>query len=61
MRSRRKDWKLVFWTLKDAVDLLCLRSRIQLVNESPQAKAKAERIVQELGYLPLAIEQAPPI
>jgi hypothetical protein len=42
--------------LKDTVDLLSLRSRINC--EMPERKSEAERIAQELGFLPLAIEQA---
>jgi tetratricopeptide (TPR) repeat protein len=44
--------------LKDAVDLLSLRSRIRNVSETPEGQLEAEQIVRELGFLPLAIEQA---
>ena len=43
---------------KDAADLLILRSRLNDVENIPEQKEEAERIVQELGFLPLAIEQA---
>jgi len=41
--------------MDDAVQLLLLRCAIE---ETPEAKAEAAQIVNELGYLPLAIEQA---
>ena len=44
--------------LQEAVDLLYLRSRLTGVNRTRQRQTEAERIVQELGRLPLAIEQA---
>jgi tetratricopeptide (TPR) repeat protein len=43
--------------LKDAVDLVSLCSKIN-VKDTPERKLEAERIVRELGFLPLAIEQA---
>ena len=41
----------------DAIDLLSTLSNIDIVTGSPES-AEAAQIVQELGYLPLAIEQA---
>jgi tetratricopeptide (TPR) repeat protein len=45
-------------SLKDAVDLLSLRSKIGNLSDSPKQISEAQRIVRELGLLPLAIEQA---
>jgi len=42
----------------DAIDLLLCRSRLGAAGETPEANAVAAEIVKELGYLPLAIEQA---
>lgn len=43
---------------EDAVELLSLRSKLGDVAETPTGKAEAQKIVEELGFLPLAIEQA---
>lgn len=44
--------------LENAVDFLLIRSRIKRTDEFARQKSEAERIVRELGFLPLAIEQA---
>ena len=41
----------------DAVDLLSTLSNVAIASDSPE-KEQADKIVTELGYLPLAIEQA---
>ena len=41
----------------EAVDLLLIRAEVEIGEES-DGKAEAREIVKELGYLPLAIEQA---
>jgi tetratricopeptide (TPR) repeat protein len=43
---------------EDAVELLSLRSKLGGVAETPEGKAEAQKIVEEVGFLPLAIEQA---
>src|SRR5271155_689768 len=43
---------------EEAVELLVLRSRTRPSNETAAARLEAAEIVKELGYLPLAIEQA---
>ena len=42
----------------EAVELLCTRSQIGAAAESRIVKAEAAKIVEELGYLPLAIDQS---
>ena len=42
----------------DAVDLLLLRSGMRMATDKATARLEAAEIVKELGYLPLAIEQA---
>src|SRR5271154_2665570 len=42
----------------DATKLLLVRSKLGTAGETPEAKAEAAKIVKELGYLALAIEQA---
>jgi hypothetical protein len=44
--------------VEDATNLLLSRSNIGPAGETPEAKAVAAEIVEELGYLALAIEQA---
>jgi tetratricopeptide (TPR) repeat protein len=44
--------------LEDAIELLIIRSNIPAKVDATQAKVEATQIVQELGFLPLAIEQA---
>ena len=43
---------------QDATELLILRSNVSSKADSAQIQAEAEKIVKELGYLALAIEQA---
>ena len=44
--------------VEDATKLLLLRSKLGAADETPEAEAEAAKIVKELGYLALAIEQA---
>jgi tetratricopeptide (TPR) repeat protein len=44
--------------LQDAIDLLYLRSKVPRISQIPNGEAEATKIVQELGLLPLAVEQA---
>ena len=44
--------------LDDAIELLLLRSRVGAIGKTLEARTGAAEIVKELGYLPLAIEQA---
>ena len=41
----------------DSIDLLCTLSNIDIIANSPES-VQAAQIVEELGYLPLGIEQA---
>jgi tetratricopeptide (TPR) repeat protein len=50
--------KIEVFDAEEAVELLVLRSRIRPSNETAAARLEAAEIVKELGYLPLAIEQA---
>jgi len=44
--------------VEDATKLLLLRSKLGAAGETPETEAEADKIVKELGYLALAIEQA---
>jgi hypothetical protein len=44
--------------VNEAVELLLLRSQVRPVDETPDTRTEAVAIVEELGRLPLAIEQA---
>ena len=44
--------------IDDAIDLLLDRSKLEDAGKTPEARVEAEKIVNELGSLPLAIEQA---